>query len=118
MKSIFNESQQKAIELLAQGDKTYRQIATACNTTAETLRRWRKDPEFQQQVTNRCRELLKEMEPDLYSVAFQQVKKKGSWQHIRLLLDRIEKLDNAQQNDSQNFNITVNWKQGEEGYGE
>ncbi len=114
MKSVFNESQLIAIELLAQGDKTYKQIATACKTTTETLRRWRKDPEFQQQIVNRCRELLKEMEPDLYSIAFQQAKKKGSWQHIRLLLDRIEKLESTQQNDSQNFNIIVNWRQGED----
>jgi hypothetical protein len=110
MKSIFNENQLKAIELLAQGGKTYKEIAELCDTTAETLRQWRKLPEFQDNIKNRCRELLKDMEPALYNLAFKKAMTDGSWQHIKLLLGRIERLEDIAEGRGQDYAIMFKWK--------
>ena len=50
MKKISNEYQNKAIELLAQGGQTYIEIAEECGISVDTLRNWRKEPEFQDAV--------------------------------------------------------------------
>lgn len=110
MKSIFNEQQLKAIELLAQGNKTYKEIAELCDTTAETLRQWRKSSEFQEEVRKRCRELLKDMEPALYNLAFKKAVEDGSWQHIKLLLGRIERLEDIAEGRGQDYAIMFKWK--------
>jgi transposase-like protein len=110
MKSIFNEQQLIAIELLAQGGKTYKEIAELSDTTAETLRQWRKLPEFQDNIKNRCRELLKDMEPTLYALAFKKAVADGSWQHIKLLLSRIERLEDIAEGRGQDYAIMFRWK--------
>jgi transposase-like protein len=110
MKSIFNEQQLKAIELLAQGDKTYKEIAEIAGTTAETLRQWRKSAEFQDEVRKRCRELLKDMEPALYNLAFKKAIQDQSWQHIKLLLGRIERLEDIAEGRGQDYAIMFKWK--------
>jgi hypothetical protein len=111
MKSIFNENQIKAIELLSYGNKTYKEIADLCDTTAETLRQWRKLPEFQEEVKKRCREVLKDMEPALYNIALKKAFEDGSWQHIRLLLGRIERLEDIAEGRGQDYNIMFKWKE-------
>jgi hypothetical protein len=110
MKSIFNEQQLIAIELLAKGRKTYKEIAELSDTTAETLRQWRKLPEFQEEIRKRCRELLKDMEPALYNLAFKQALDNGSWQHIKLLLGRIERLEDIAEGRGQDYAIMFRWK--------
>ena len=111
MKSIFNESQLKAIELLAKGNKTYKEIADIVGVSAETLRQWRKLPEFQDEVRKRCRELLKDLEPALYNLAFQQAQEKGSWQHIKLLLERIGRLEDIAEGRGQDYQLIFKWKE-------
>ena len=110
MKSIFNEQQLLAIELLAKGDKTYKEIAEIAGTTAETLRQWRKSVEFQEEVRKRCRELLKDMEPALYNLAFKKAIEDQSWQHIKLLLSRIERLEDIAEGRGQDYAIMFRWK--------
>lgn len=110
MKSIFNEQQLLAIELLAKGDKTYKEVAEASGTTAETLRQWRKSVEFQEEVRKRCRELLKDMEPALYNLAFKKAIEDQSWQHIKLLLGRIERLEDIAEGRGQEYGIMFRWK--------
>lgn len=111
MKSIFNESQLKAIDLLAKGGKTYKEVAELVGTTAETLRVWRKLPEFQNEVRKVCRELLKDMEPALYNIAFKQALENGSWQHIKLLLGRIERLEDIAEGRGEDYAILFKWKE-------
>jgi len=111
MKSIFNESQLKAIELLAKGGMQYIDIAKECDVTAETLRQWRRDENFQDEVRKRCRELLKDMEPMLYNLALKKAQEDGSWQHIKLLLGRIERLEDIAEGRGQDYNIMFRWKE-------
>lgn len=110
MKNIFSEDQIKAIELLAEGGKTYIEVAEAVGTSAETLRRWRKDEDFQEAVKKRCRELLKEAEPLLYAVALQQVKKHGSHQHIKILLERLNRLEDIAEGRGPAYDVMFTWK--------
>lgn len=110
MKSIFNESQLIAIELLAQGNKTYKEVAEQSGVTAETLRQWRREENFQDEVRKRCRELLKDMEPALYNLAFKKAVDDGSWQHIKLLLGRIERLEDIAEGRGQDYGIMFRWK--------
>lgn len=110
MKSIFDEDQLKAIDLLAQGGKTYKEVAELCNITAETLRQWRKNPDFQENVRKACKELLKDMEPTLYNLAFEKALESGSWQHIKLLLERIERLEDIAEGRGQDYSIMFKWK--------
>jgi len=110
MKQIFNEQQLIAIELLAKGNMEYKEIAEHAHTTSETLRVWRKDSEFQELVRKRCRELLKDLEPSLYDIAFKKAKEDGSWQHIKLLLGRIERLDDIAEGRGEDYAIMFKWK--------
>jgi hypothetical protein len=50
------------------------------------------------------------MEPTLYHLAFQQAQEKGSWQHIKLLLERIERLEDIAEGRGQDFNIMFKWR--------
>ncbi len=107
----MNAKQIKAIELLAQADLTYIEIAEEVGVSVDALRRWRKREDFQAAVTKRCRDLLKESEALLYSAAFKQVKNNGSFQHIKLLLDRIERLeDKAEGRDSDGATVLFTWR--------
>lgn len=111
MKKISNEYQNKAIELLAQGGQTYIEIAEECGISVDTLRNWRKEPEFQDAVKTRCRELLKEAEPFLYHSALQQIKKNGSHQHIKLMLDRLARLEDiAEGREEGSYPVMFTWK--------
>ena len=107
--SIFNEHQIKAIELLAEGGKTYLEIADIVGVSTETLRLWRGKEEFQEQVRKRCRELLREREPDLYNLALQAARKNLSHQHIKILLDRIERLEDLAEGRNSDNTFIVKW---------
>lgn len=110
MKQIFNEKQINAIELLSEGGKTYIEIADLCGVSVDTVRNWRKDPDFQAEVQNRCRQLLKDAEPFLYKSALTQINKSGSYQHIKLLLDRLARLEDLSEGRGQDFDVMFTWK--------
>ncbi len=110
MKKVFNERHLKAIELLANGNLTYNEVADAVGVTSFALREWRKDPEFQEQVRKECRDLLKESEPSLYQIALQQAHKTGSAQHLKLLLERIERLEDIADGRGPAYDVMFTWK--------
>ena len=107
--SLFNENQIKAIELLAEGGKTYIEVAELVGVSVETLRLWRMKEEFQDQVRKRCRELLREREPDLYDLALKAARKNQSHQHIKILLDRIERLEDIAEGRNTDNTFLVKW---------
>lgn len=114
MKKIFDARQEKAIELIAHGGRNFQEIATESGVSVETLRDWRKDPEFQVKVKERCRELLKEAEPFLYRAALKAVEKNLSAQHIKLLMDRLERLEDIAEGRGQEYDVMFTWKKNEQ----
>ena len=110
MKKIGQDVQYRAIEYLAHGDHNYIEIAEKCNISVDTLRDWRKEQEFQDAVQKRCRELLKEQESFLYKAALEQVKQSGSHQHIKLLLDRLGRLEDIADGVGPEYNVMFTWK--------
>lgn len=110
MKKIFDEKQLKAIDLLAEGNKTYIEVSKEVGVDAATLRRWRREPDFQDAVRDECRRLLKQAEPDLYAIALQHAKKKGSFQHIKLLLERLERLEDIADGRGPAYDVMFTWK--------
>lgn len=114
MRQIFNEKQVRAIDLLAEGGKTYKEVAELSGVSAETLRDWRKDKAFQDEVKKRCRDLLKEAEPFLYHAALAAIRKNASHQHIKLLLDRLARLEDLAEGRGQEFDVMFTWKDKED----
>lgn len=104
----FTPRKRKAIELLALGTHTYKEIAEECNITQVTLRRWRKDPEFAKAVLEQSRQLLKDKLPAIYNVLSDNALS-GSHQHIKLIIDHIEKLEELKQVADQG-SISFTWK--------
>lgn len=98
----------EAIELLAAG-MSYSEVATTVGITQKTLRLWRKQPEFSELVLEKSRALIKENLPDIYSVLIKEAKK-GSHQHLRLILEHIEKLEEMR-NTAEMGHISFTWKQ-------
>jgi shikimate kinase len=111
---ISEASRAQAIELLAEGNKTYIEVAKESDISVDTLREWRKDPSFQSEVRTRCRDLLKEREAFLYNAALQQIKKTGSHQHIKLLLERLERMEDIAEGRGQEYDVMFTWKTKEE----
>lgn len=98
----------EAIELLASGNMSYAQVAETVGVTQKTLRLWRKEPEFGQAVLDKSRDLIKENLPDIYSVLIREAKK-GSHQHLRLLIEHLERLEELR-NTAEMGHISFTWK--------
>jgi len=97
----------EAIELLAAG-MSYTEVASTVGVTQKTLRLWRKEPEFGAAVLDKSRALIKENLPDIYSVLIKEAKK-GSHQHLRLLIEHYERLEEMRTN-AELGHISFTWK--------
>jgi len=102
----FTPKQLKAIHLLAEGGHTHVAIASACGINSNTVNRWKKDPKFMHAVVMQSRKLLKEDLPEVYK-SLGNESKGGSAQHIKILLDHLESLEQAKSNQA---SITFTWK--------
>lgn len=100
----------RAVELLAEGSKTFTEVAQELHITTETLRRWRKQDDFQADVRSKCREILVAAEPMLYNIALEHAKAKGSFQHIKILLERIERLEDIADGVGPDYGVMFTWK--------
>lgn len=107
MKKLWSRKQEIAIELLAQGELSYKEIAAKLDIAYTTLGRWRIQEEFQYAVRKRCHDLLKELEPKLYNAAIKAVEKNGSAPHIKILLERLERLEDIAQGTQ--GSVTFTW---------
>jgi hypothetical protein len=54
------------------------------------------------------------MEPALYNLAFKKALEDQSWQHIKLLLGRIERLEDIAEGRGQDYAIMFKWKDQED----
>lgn len=114
MKKIKDERIYQAIEYLAQGMHTYKKVAELCNISVDTLRDWRKDSEFQEEVRTRCRSELQESEGFLYTAALREIRRNGSYQHIKILLDRMARLEDIALGTKQELDVNFTWKARDE----
>jgi len=71
----LNEQQMKAIELMIDGEKNYKDIAKECGVEYQTLRKWRMKPEFIKELADRRREASSEAQSMLMSKAIHAAKK-------------------------------------------
>ena len=101
----FNPKRLKAIELLAIGTIANQDIASELRINPQTLCKWKKDPEFMHAVVLRSRQLLKEDLPAIYKKLGEQGKI-GSHQHIKILIDHLEKLEEAK---SSQTSLSFTW---------
>jgi hypothetical protein len=102
--------QAMAVEMFAAGGHSLAAIAAVCDVHEKTVARWRKNPAFNDAVITRARELLKENLPDIYTV-LGNLAKEGSHQHIRLLLEHLERIEEMR-NNAMFGQVTFTWKQG------
>lgn len=89
--SDFSITQLKYIDWLAASKyerkpATEQLLAKELGVNDRTLRRWKQDPGFRRQVTQRAREFLGEDLPEIYG-ALRREAIKGSYNHIKLALE-------------------------------
>lgn len=101
----FSVKQIKCIEFLAIGEMTQNKMAEILEINNSTISEWKRDINFQMAVIDRARELLKESLPEIYK-ALREKAKKGNFQHIKLMLEHLEKLEELKRRQS---NITFTW---------
>ena len=65
----LSEQQMKAIELMIDGDKNYKQIASECEVAYQTIRKWRMQAEFIRELASRRREAMSEAQAKLMAKA-------------------------------------------------
>lgn len=104
----LSKKQLEAIELLAIGGLTAKNVWSSLDIPESTFFRWRKLPEFNDEVIRRSRELLKEHLPDIYKTLTDN-SAQGSHQHIKLVLDHLEKLEEMRWKAKQG-EITFTWR--------
>lgn len=67
--------QNKAIDLMVDGDKSYKDIAKEVDVEYQTLRKWRMKPEFIKELASRRRESSSEAQSMLMSKALHAARK-------------------------------------------
>ena len=97
----------KTIELLSTGKYSHVQVVKLAGISSKALYNYLKDPIFLDQVIQRSRDILRSAIPDLYKVA-KDKSTEGSAQHLKVLLDHIDRLEERQQTSM--LNITFTWK--------
>lgn len=102
----FTGKKRKCIELLAFGKLTIDSISNELGCVTSTIHKWKKDPEFMQAVVTRSQQYIRDDLPEVYN-ALRDKSKEGSHHHIRLLLDHLEKLEDAK---AGNATISFTWK--------
>jgi transposase-like protein len=102
----FSYKQLKAIELLARGDLNIGEVVEEVGINPSTMTRWRTKPEFMHAIMMRARQMMKEDLPEVYR-SLSDRSKMGNAQHIKIMLDHIEKLEETKANQT---SITFTWK--------
>lgn len=110
---------QEAAALVAKG-VNYREVAQEVSVTERTMRRWRNDPEFAEEVMRRSSLILVESIPAIYNVLSERAKA-GDYQAMRLLFDRIDRAYDDYTRTKEltvpltgDGQLTFSWMEGEE----
>ena len=102
----FSTQQLEAIESLAAG-KSCGEAAEQAQVTPTTVSRWRRDREFNEEVSRRAKEILRDRLPKLYDIAADKAEE-GSPAHLKIILDHLDKLEEIA-NRNQDYNISFTW---------
>lgn len=102
----FDEKQILAIDLLAEG-YNMTQVAEQIGVSLSTISRWKNNPSFMNAIVEKAREILKMELPSIYKAAIAGAKK-GSAQHIKILIDHLDNLE-KQAVDLTGKQITFTW---------
>lgn len=100
----------KAIELLARARYSDVDICAELRINPITLQRWQQKPLFMHAVIMRSRKLLKQNLPEVYGKLTEK-SIEGSSRHIKILLDHMEKLEEAKAGQT---SITFTWRKPNE----
>jgi hypothetical protein len=103
----FSPQQLEAIELLSNGDLNLSEIQAKLDISADTLWRWRKNPQFMDAVISSSRNNLRNELPIIYKKLHEK-SSEGDWHHIKILLDHLDKLE-ENKNKSSFSSITFTW---------
>ena len=109
---MFDVKKEQAIELLSLGQMEYQEIAEVVGVTSKTLREWRYNQDFAEEVQRRALELLKEAVPSIYGVLSRKGKS-GDLAAIKILLDQVERAT-ADVVKSAEGSITFTWGKNNE----
>lgn len=85
----MSPEKQRAAQLIAEG-YNHQEAAREVSVTDRTMRRWRTDAEFANEVYARCSRLLIDTVPAVFNVLVEKAKQ-GDYQAIKLYFDRIDK---------------------------
>lgn len=105
LKKGYTAKQTKGLELLAIGQKNHGEIAKEIGVSPSTISKWKKDPQFIEDVIIRAREILKQSMPDVYAILAKHAKS-GNDKHIKIYLDHLEKLESIRAGQA---SITFTW---------
>lgn len=108
MNRIDPAKQALAIDLLAHGGYTVEKVAFEIDVAASTVHRWRQMPEFNEAVIARARQLLRDRLPEVYTALVDEAAQ-GHHQHIKILLDHVEKLE-EKAHATEERSITFTWR--------
>jgi hypothetical protein len=97
----------QAIELMAASTINNVEVMRQLNIPQRTFYKWKKEKEFMDALLARSRELLKESLPNVYN-KLTELSVGGSHQHMKILLDHLEKLEEWASRADQG-NITFTW---------
>lgn len=105
----WSRKQLKAIELIAQAtDMSCDDMAREVGISSRTLRTWKLNPDFINAIISRSRELVREALPEIYK-SLSNNAKKGEPQHIKIVLDHLEKLEQMREKANEG-SITFTWR--------
>lgn len=106
MKRKLTNKQQQAVELFALGTLTQEEVAAEVGVTSRTLRNWLKTNNFLDACIASARGQIQQHLPEIYKRLVNE-SKDGSFQHMKLLLDHLDKLEERR---APTTSITFTWE--------
>lgn len=105
-----NPEKQHALELWTQNPTLeVAQIAGLTGVAVRTIQRWRRDPEFVNELVKVSRASLHSNLPALYYVAVEKAMG-GDYRFMKIILDHVEKLEELQREVNAEHNFTISWR--------
>jgi len=99
----------KAIELLKTGDISQKDVADQIGVARQTITQWKKENLFIDELLNASKQWLKQHIPEIYKSAAKEAKN-GSYQHTKVILDHLDRLEEIKNQNTARGNISFTWQ--------